>query len=50
LSYFQTRALTSAFAAGQQTAELSPDLGLSLVQAALTPAGVQLPGQLLLAK
>jgi hypothetical protein len=49
LSHFQTRGLSDAFAAGRQTAELSPDLGLSMVQAALMPAGVMLPGQILLA-
>jgi len=47
LSHFQTHALVSDFAAGGQTAELSPDLGLSTVLVALTPAGVVLPGEIL---
>ncbi len=45
LSHFQTRSLRRDFAAGQQAASLSPDLGLSTVQVALTPAGVVLPGE-----
>jgi hypothetical protein len=49
LSHVQTRPLPGAYAAGVQLVELSPDLGLSLVQAALTPAGVLLPGHVLLA-
>jgi hypothetical protein len=48
LSHFQTRGLPGAFAAGPQTVELSPDLGLSRVQAVLAPAGVVLPGDVLL--
>lgn len=47
LSHFQTRGLPGAYAAGQQVVALSPDLGRSTVQAALTPSGVILPGELL---
>ncbi len=49
LSHFQTRALRSEFAAGQQTASLSLNLGLSTAQVALTPAGAVLPGERLVA-
>ena len=49
LSHFQTRNLRDVFAAGQQTAHLSPDLGLSTVPVTLTPAGVVLPDGILVA-
>lgn len=45
----QTRSLPGAHAAGVQHVELSPDLGFSRAQAELTPAGVLLPGHVLLA-
>jgi uncharacterized protein len=44
LSHFQTSDLPKAYAAGQQIAQLSTDLGLSTAQTALTPAGALLPG------
>jgi hypothetical protein len=48
LSHFRTRALANDFAAGQQTARLSLDLGQSTVQVALTPASAVLPGECLI--
>ena len=48
LSHFQTEPLLAARKAGQHTARLSPDLGLTTVEVALETAGVPLTdGQLL---
>jgi predicted methyltransferase len=45
LSYFQIEPLFAARQADQQTALLSPDLGLSSIEVAVRPDGIYLPGQ-----
>src|SRR5947209_8840421 len=45
LSYIQARPLLEARRKGVSTVEVSPDLGLSLVEAALTNEGVIFPGE-----
>lgn len=45
LSYFQVEPLFAVRKAGQQTALISPDLGLSTIKVAVRPDGLYLPGQ-----
>ena len=44
LSHLQTGPLVQARQAGKATAAVSPDLGLTVVEAALEPEGVRFPG------
>lgn len=44
LSHFQAKALLRARGAGQRTATISPDLGLTTAEAALEPDRVRFPG------
>lgn len=44
LSHFQTRPLLKAYAAGSLLVQVSPDLGLTTVEATLATAGVGFPG------
>jgi len=44
LSHIQVKAILAAREKGEQTAEVSPDLGLSTVTVTITPEGVVFPG------